>query len=91
LHPSCICSLTPTTLPKFNNKITIQGAKKIGFEEFSHALQMVATAKGCPPAAVAAAVEGCGGPAVGSATTPDAVRFYDDRRTPTSAGGGRNC
>ena len=43
---------------------------------------------------VASAIEGCGGPAIGSATTPDAVRFYDDasarRRslTPLAAG---NC
>lgn len=65
-----------------------QGAKKIGFEEFSHALHMLAEAMGTEAASVASAIEACGGPAVGSATTPDAVRFYDDaRRTPTRA----NC
>jgi hypothetical protein len=56
---------------------------------------MVADAKGCALDAVASAVEGCGGPAIGSATTPDAVRFHDDaRRTPAAAGaggGGRDC
>jgi len=48
---------------------------------------MVADAKGCDLSAVASAVEGCGGPAIGTATTPDAVRFYDDRRASLTSGG----
>lgn len=71
---------------------TPQGAKKIGFDGFMHALQMVSEAKGVDPSEVASAVEACGGPAVGSATTPDAVRFYDDvRRTLPAGVTGRNC
>jgi hypothetical protein len=50
---------------------------------------MVADAAGSDAAAVAAAVERCGGPAVGAATTPDSVRFYDDRRR-ASVGGPQN-
>jgi hypothetical protein len=66
-----------------------QGAKKIGFEEFSMALQLIAEARGSDVAAVAAAVEACGGPAVSGVTTPEAVRFYDDARR-ASIGGAQN-
>lgn len=41
---------------------------------------MIAAAKGVDASEVAAAVEACGGPAIGAATTPDAVRFFDDAR-----------
>jgi hypothetical protein len=63
-----------------------QGAKKIGFDEFVRALHMVAEAKGCDLDAVLAGVEACGGPAVGGATTPEAVRLYED--APRRGGGG---
>ncbi|GBF90596.1 hypothetical protein Rsub_03168 [Raphidocelis subcapitata] len=80
--------LTPTGVDLIFTKAKARGAKKIGFEEFSHALHMLAEAMGTEAASIAAAIEGCGGPAVGSATTPDAVRFYDDaRRTPAR----QNC
>ena len=83
-------ALTATAVDLIFTKVKPRGAKKIGFDEFAHALGLLAQAKGAPAADVAAAVERCGGPAVGGATTPGAVRFYDDvagRRASVGAGG----
>eukprot|EP00775_Hariotina_reticulata_P004264 gene4264-4515_t len=72
-------SFSSTAADLIFTKVKAKGAKKISFEEFNHALEMIAAAKCITIEQLIEKLQGCGGPAVHAAvTTPDHVRFYDE-------------
>ncbi|KAI7843588.1 hypothetical protein COHA_002830 [Chlorella ohadii] len=75
--------LTPTDCDLMFAKVKERSARKITFEQFLDALDLVAAKKGQPLAAVVGQVAGTEGPALHGTTKTESVRFHDDTSTYT--------
>jgi len=72
--------LTSTDVDLIFTKVVSKGQRRIGFEQFSSALQLIAEKKGATPEKIYQTVLGAGGPVL-HGTVAESVKFYDDKST----------
>lgn len=75
-------SFSATDADLLFSKVVTKGQRRIGLDEFLHALMLLAKRKGVEAAVILRTVMRSGGP-VFQATVTDAVRFHDDKSTYT--------
>ena len=74
--------VTPTDSDLIFAKAVTKGQRRLNFAQFETALQYVADKKGVDVVGIRDLVENSGGPKL-AGTTPEAVRFHDDKSTYT--------